>query len=73
MERVVLNHSEFLLEAKSSYEKIQMMKDRIDRRRSRITNTDDYKKRKTLEIRNKIDYYQIKIERYKDFIERNLK
>lgn len=69
MERVILNSTEFLLETKkSSYEKIADMKGRIDRRRERMSSASDHKKKRTLEIRNKIDYYKIKIEKYKDYI-----
>jgi len=74
MSKNILNMEEFLLEAKTSAEKIQELKEKMRKRSNRIANYDpsEWKKKRKLEIRNKIDYYKIKIERYRDYINNQL-
>ena len=74
MSKNILNMEEFLLETKTSAEKIQELKEKMRKRSNRIATYEpsEWKKKRKLEIRNKIDYYKIKIERYRDYINNQL-
>jgi hypothetical protein len=56
---------------KTAQEKIRDIETRISKRNKNITSQSDYNKKRKLEIQNEIDKLKIRIENYKDFMDRN--